>query len=100
MTKPFNGEFKRSVYWNSYGAKPAKVIEQGKNIYKLPTVSFQGVKRLFVLAYFIAVPNAGGNTDETAGKKAIKSFFYQKEKLKITMYYLMEEIFLINQLMT
>ena len=86
MTKPFNGGFKRSVYWSSYETKPAKVIEQGKNIYKLPTVSFQGVKRLFVLAYFIAAPNAGGNTDETAGKKAIKSFFSQEEKLKTTMY--------------
>ena len=33
----------------------------------LLNASFQGVKRLFVLAYFVAAPAAlGGNTDYTA----------------------------------
>ena len=32
-------------------------MEQGKNIYELLSASFQGVKRLFVLAYFIAAGN-------------------------------------------
>ena len=58
LTKQLNEGFKRSVYWNSYETKPAKVIEQGKNIYELLNASFQGVKRLFVLAYFIAAPAA------------------------------------------
>ena len=31
--------FKRSVYWNSYEKRPAKVIEQGKNLYE-PNASF------------------------------------------------------------
>ena len=35
LTKQLNEEFKRSVYWNSCETKSAKVIEQGKNIYKL-----------------------------------------------------------------
>ena len=81
LTKQLNEGFKRSAYWNSYETKPAKVIEQGKNIYELLNASFQGVKRLFVLAYFIA---DGGNDE--AGIKDIKNIFFQEEKLKITTY--------------
>ena len=81
LAKQLNEGFKRSVYWNSYETKPAKVIEQGKNIYELLNASFQGVKRLFVLAYFIA---DGGNDE--ADIKDIKNIFFQEEKLKITTY--------------
>ena len=31
LAKQLNGGFERSVYWNSYETKPAKLIEQGKN---------------------------------------------------------------------
>ena len=55
LTKQLNEGFKRSVYWNSYETKPAKVIEQGKNIYKLLNASFQGVKRLFLLILLLQV---------------------------------------------
>ena len=72
FTKQLNEGFKRSVYWNSYETKPAKVIEQGKNIYELLNASFQGVKRLFVLAYVIA---AGDNADQEAGIKDNKKYF-------------------------
>ena len=44
---------------------------------------FQGVKRLFVLGYFIA---AGNDTDEKQVLKVIKNIFSQEEKLKITTY--------------
>ena len=71
LAKQLNEGFKRSVYWNSYETKPAKVIEQGKNIYELLNASFQSVKRLFVLAYFIA----DGRNDE-AGIKTIKSISF------------------------
>ena len=64
LVKQLNKGFKISVYWNSYETKPAKVTEQGKNIYELLNASFQGVKILFVLAYAIA---DGGN--DTAGVK-------------------------------
>ena len=57
LIKQLNEGFKRSVYWNSYEKRPAKVIEQGKNLYELFNASFQGVKRLFVLAYTIAAGN-------------------------------------------
>ena len=97
QTKQLSKGFKRSVYWKNYQKKkPAKVIEQGKNLYELLNASFQGVRRLFVLAFVVA---AGGSNDE-AGKKTIKSIFFQEERLKIITYWLMEEIFMINQLMT
>ena len=77
LTKQLNEGFKRSVYWNSYETKPAKVIEQGKNIYELLNASFQGVKRLFVLAYFIA---DGGNDE--AGIKSNKKYFLPRGEIK------------------
>ena len=54
LAKQLNEGFKRSVYWNSYETKPAKVIEKGKNLYELLNASFQGVKRLFIFVYAVA----------------------------------------------
>ena len=71
LAKLLNERFKKSVYWNSYEAKPAKVIEQGKNIYELLNASFQGVKRLFVLAYILA---ADATNDEGGIKDNKKNF--------------------------
>ena len=51
LTKRLSNAFKRSVYWNNYQTIPAKVINNETNIYELLSVSFPGVKRLFVLAY-------------------------------------------------
>ena len=77
LTKQLDKRFKRSVYWNSYKTKPAKVIEQGKNLYELLNASFQGVKRLFVLVYFIA---DGGNDE--AGIKNKRKYFLQRGEIK------------------
>ena len=66
LTKQLSEGFKRSVYWNSYQTKPAKVIEKGKNLYELLNASFQGVRRLFVLTYVVA---AGAANDETRIKQ-------------------------------
>ena len=85
LAKQLNEEFKRSVYWNSYETKPAKVIEQVKNLYELLIASFQSVKRLFVLAYVIAAPAAGDNppsVDETAGIKNNKKYFLPRGEIK------------------
>ena len=60
MTKELSNGFKRSVYWNNYQTIPAKVINQGTNINELLSTLFQGVRRLFVLAYTIAA-NAANN---------------------------------------
>ena len=51
MSKQLSNEFKRSVYWKRFEAKSAKGIDNGTDMYELLSVSFQGVKRLFVLAY-------------------------------------------------
>ena len=78
LTRQLKERFKRSVYWNSYDTKPAAVREKGKNIYELLNASFQGVKRLFVLAYAIA---ANGNNE--AGIKNNKKYFLQRGVTKI-----------------
>ena len=78
LVKQLNEGFKRSVYYNSYETKPAKVIEQ-KNIYKLLSGSFPGVKRLFVLAYFIAADN---NADQKSGIKDNKKYFLPRGEIK------------------
>ena len=71
LTKELSEGLKRSVYWNNYQTKPAIVIEKGTNIYKLLNASFQGVRRLFVLAYVVA---AGAANDEARIKKKKKFF--------------------------
>ena len=43
---------------NNYQTILAKVIEKGKNIHESLSASFQDVKRLFVLAYFMAANDA------------------------------------------
>ena len=77
LRKQLNKGFKRSVYWNSYETKPPKVIKQGKNIYELLNASFQGVKKLFVLAYFIAE-----NGNDEAGVQDNKKYFLPRVKIK------------------
>ena len=63
LTKQLSDGFKRSVYWNKYQIIPAKVIETEKDIYELLPASFQGIKRLFVLAYTIAAGAANNESD-------------------------------------
>ena len=82
LTKQLNEEFKRPAYWNSYETKSAKVIEQGKNLYELLNLSFQGVKRLFALAYVIAAPADDNPADDTAGIKSNKKYFLPRGKIK------------------
>ena len=53
MKKQLSDGFKRSVYWSSYQTIPSKILNQGTNICELLSALFQGVKRSFVLAYFI-----------------------------------------------
>ena len=73
--------------------KACKDDKKGKSIYELLNGSFQGVRRLFVLAYVIAAGDANDEAD-------IKSFFFQEGRLIIITHWLMEEIFMTNQLMT
>ena len=62
LTKLLNKGFKRPIYWNEYKVIPNKTVEiaavnDGKYITELLDSSWQGVKRLFVLAY----NNTAGN---------------------------------------
>ena len=78
LTKQLSEGFKRSVYWNSYQTKPAKVIEKGKNLCELLNASFQGIRRLFVLAYFVGA----GVVNDEAGIKDNRKYFLPREEIK------------------
>ena len=84
LTKQLNKGFKWSVNWNSYQTKPAKVIEKGENLYDQLNASFQGVRRLFVIPYFVA---AGNNADQEAGVKDNKKYFLQRGEIKNCNFY-------------
>ena len=52
LTKQLNEGFKRSVYWNEYKLKIETKEADANNLKRFPLdASFQGVNRLFVLAY-------------------------------------------------
>ena len=78
LTKQLSKGFKRFVYWKNYQTNSAIVIEKGTNIYELLNASFQGVRRLFVLAYVVA---AGAANDE-AGIKDNKKYFLPRGEIK------------------
>ena len=71
LTKQLSNGFKRFVYKNNYQTITAKVIEKGTNIYELLSAPFQGVKRLYVLAYVI---DAGAANNEAGIKNNRKCF--------------------------
>ena len=52
LTKQLNEGFKRSVYWNEYKTKIETKTADDNNVTRFPLdASFQGVNRLFVLAF-------------------------------------------------
>ena len=51
LSKLLTKGFKISVYWNKYKIIPNKTHDENDNIRELLDSSYQGVKRLFVLAY-------------------------------------------------
>ena len=69
LTKQLNDGFKRSVYQKNYQNISAKVIQKGKSICELLSASFEGVKRLFVLSYFIAANDANNEAGIENNKK-------------------------------
>ena len=72
--------FKSSFYWINYQAIPAKVIDQESNINELLSVSFEGVKRLFVLAYTIT---AGAANNESGRNDNKKCFLLRRKDRKL-----------------
>ena len=51
LTKLLSQGFKRSAYWNKYKVIPNKIYNANDYIRELIDASYQGVKRLFILAY-------------------------------------------------
>ena len=92
--------FKRSIYWNKYNVTDNKLAEiaatnKEKPIRELLDSSLQGVKRLFVLVY----NNKAGN-DQFSVDSYKKYFLPREKKQKADFIEIMEETFMINQLMT
>ena len=62
LTKQLNEGFKRPVYWNEYKSKIETKDLDNDNITRFPLdSSFQGVNRLFVLAFNNTTENVAGN---------------------------------------
>ena len=62
LTKQLNEGFKRSVYWNEYKSKMETKTADNDNVTRFPLdSSFQGVNKLFVLAFNdVFTTNAAG----------------------------------------
>ena len=77
LTKLLSEGFKRSVYWNKYKVIPNKIYNANDYIRELLNASYQGVKRLFVLAY------------DNTGDNPVKADFHPKyflPRIKIENY--------------
>ena len=80
MSKQLDKGFKRSVYWNEYKSKIETKTADNNNVVRFPLdASFQGVNRLFVLAF--------DNTEN--GNKKVERNSHRKyflSKVNITNY--------------
>ena len=70
LTKQLNEGFERSFYWNQYKSKREPKNSDNDNITRFPLdASFQGVNRLFVLAFNNTPQNVANNpTNNTANR--------------------------------
>ena len=75
MRKKLDDRFTRFAYWSEYQTTPPKLKYNGPIIYRLLNASFQGVKRLFILAYIVT-------DDDNAGIKSNEKCFLQKAEIK------------------
>ena len=81
LSKLLNKGFKRSVYWNKYNVTDNIVVSinrtnEEKNLRELLDASYQGVKRLFVLAY----DNRAGN--DQVSIDSFKRYFLPRVKIE------------------
>ena len=85
-----NKGFQRSIYWNEYKTKE-KTENPDANAFKYISLgpSFQGVNRLFVMAY-----DAADNQPTRDGRR---KYYLPRIDLKNIMLLLMDEIFMIIQ---
>ena len=79
LTKQLNEGFKRSVYWNEYKSKIEVKALDNNNITRFPLdASFQGVNRLFILAF------NNTNGDNKVERNSHKKYFLPR--VNITNY--------------
>ena len=76
LSKLLTEGFKRSVYWNKYKIIPNKSYDGNDNIRELLDSSYQGVERLFVLAY-----RDQGGTNRAAADSH-RRYFLPRVKIK------------------
>ena len=80
LTKQLNEGLKRSVYWNEYASKIETKAADNNNVIRFPLdASFQGVNRLFVLAF-----SNISNDDKEVKRNSYKKYFLPR--VNITKY--------------
>ena len=73
LSKLLTEGFKRSVYWNEYKVIPEKIYAANENIRILIDPSWQGINRLFVLAYL---------NDNTSTANSYRKYFLPRIKIE------------------
>ena len=63
--------------WKNHQTIPTKVTEKGEKIYEILSASFEGVKRFFIVGYFIAANNANNE----AVIKNNKNYFLPRREI-------------------
>ena len=99
LLKLLSKRFKNSFYWNKYKVIDNILVQiatanKERYIRELLDSSYQGVERLFVLAY----NNKEGDNKVSVG--SFKKYFLPRVKIENYNTKLIEKIFMISQLMT
>ena len=92
LSKLLSEGFRRSVYWNKYKVIPNKIYNANDYIRELLDAIYQGIKRLFGLAY----DNRG---DDPVTADSHGRYFLPRIKIENYNIEIDGEIFIINQLM-
>ena len=73
LSKLFSEGFKKPIYWNEHKVIPEKINAANENIRILIDPSWQGINRLFVLAYL---------SDNTSTANSYRKYFLPRIKIK------------------
>ena len=85
LTKQLNEGFKRSFYWNEYKSKIETKDADNNNVTRFPLdASFQGINRLFVLAFDNTTNNDGTDTNNRVKRNDYRKYFLPR--VNITKY--------------
>ena len=102
LVKTLEERFKRPVYWNEYQIKMESINLDNKNPTRFPLyASFQGVRRLFVLAFNSTIDNDNNPINNAVFKNSHRKYFLPR--VSISKYNVLIDgrsfCFMINQLM-